>query len=166
MSSNSCISVRNKRGRRNLMTIPTTSSTETREWDRHLTSRAERTASGKALRSKVPRSSHAIWVPNAKRPDPISLLEKANTTRLKHLVPIRLGRMAKSPFAFYRGSADIMAHDLSKTPISGISTQICGDAYLSNFACMPPPSAGRSSTSTTSTRPSPVNHFILWAKFA
>jgi uncharacterized protein (DUF2252 family) len=41
--------------------------------------------------------------------------------------------MATSPFAFYRGSADIMAHDLSKTPVSGISAQICGDAHLSNF---------------------------------
>jgi uncharacterized protein (DUF2252 family) len=115
------------------MTTPTTSSTETREWDRHLTSRAERTAFGKALRSKAPRSSHATWVLNPGRPDPISLLEEANKTRLKHLVPIRFGRMATSPFAFYRGSADIMAHDLSKTPVSGINAQICGDAHLSNF---------------------------------
>ena len=115
------------------MTTQTTSSTETREWDRHLTSRAERTAFGKALRSKAPRSSHAAWVPNPERPDPISLLEEANKMRLEHLVPIRYGRMAKSPFAFYRGSADIMAHDLSKTPVSGISAQMCGDAHLSNF---------------------------------
>ena len=115
------------------MTTQTTSSTETRDWDRHLTSRAERTAFGKALRSKAPRSSHATWVPNPERPDPISLLEEANKTRLEHLVPIHYGRMARSPFAFYRGSADIMAHDLSKTPVSGISAQICGDAHLSNF---------------------------------
>ena len=115
------------------MTTPTTSSTEMRDWDQHLTSRAERTAFGKALRSKTPRSSHAAWVPHPERPDPISLLEEANQTRLKHLVPIRYGRMATSPFAFYRGSADIMAHDLSKTPVSGISAQICGDAHVSNF---------------------------------
>ncbi len=115
------------------MTTLTTSSTEMREWDQHLTSRTERTAFGKALRSKVPRSSHAAWVPHPERPDPISLLEEANKTRLKQLVPIRFGRMATSPFAFYRGSADIMAHDLSKTPVSGISAQICGDAHLSNF---------------------------------
>ena len=115
------------------MTTPTTSSTQTREWDRHLTSRAERTAFGKALRRKAPRSSHAAWVPHPERPDPISLLEEANKTRLKQLVPIRYGRMATSPFAFYRGSADIMAHDLSKTPVSGISAQLCGDAHLSNF---------------------------------
>ena len=115
------------------MTTSTTSSTQPREWDRHLTSRAERTAYGKALRRKAPRSSHAAWEPHSERPDPINLLEAANQTRLEHLVPIRYGRMATSPFAFYRGSADIMAHDLSKTPVSGISAQICGDAHLSNF---------------------------------
>ena len=115
------------------MTTQTTSSTQTRAWGRHLTSRAERTAFGKALRSKAPRSSHAAWVPHTERPDPLSLLEEANKTRLQHLVPIRYGRMAKSPFAFYRGSADIMAHDLSKTPVSGINAQMCGDAHLSNF---------------------------------
>jgi len=115
------------------MTTQTTSSTQTREWDRHLTSRAERTVLGKALRRKAPRSSHAAWEPHSERPDPINLLEAANNTRLEHLVPIRYGRMARSPFAFYRGSADIMAHDLSKTPVSGISAQICGDAHLSNF---------------------------------
>ncbi len=61
------------------MTTLTTSSTEMREWDQHLTSRTERTAFGKALRSKVPRSSHAAWVPHPERPDPISLLEEAVT---------------------------------------------------------------------------------------
>jgi uncharacterized protein (DUF2252 family) len=115
------------------MTTSTTSSTETREWDRHLTSRAERTAFGKALRSKAPRSSHAPWAPDSQRPDPISLLEESNTTRLEHLVPIRYGRMSQSPFAFLRGSAGVMASDLAKTPVSGIQAQLCGDAHLSNF---------------------------------
>ena len=69
------------------MTTPTTSSTEMREWDQHLTSRAERTAFGKALRSKAPRSSHAAWVPHPERPDPISLLEEANTNAVKALGP-------------------------------------------------------------------------------
>jgi Uncharacterized protein conserved in bacteria (DUF2252) len=121
------------------MTTSTTSSTQAREWDRHLASRTERTTFGKAQRSKASRSSHASWVPNAERPDPISLLEGANKTRLEHLVPIRYGRMAKSPFAFYRGSANIMAYDLSRTPVSGISAQICGDAHLSNFGVFASP---------------------------
>src|SRR6185312_214067 len=103
--------------------------TETGEWDRSLIARDERYAAGKALRISVPRSSHAEWTPDPKRPDPISILEAANETRLQHLVPIRFGRMSLTPFAFYRGSADIMANDLAKTPVSGIQAQICGDAH-------------------------------------
>jgi len=104
-----------------------------------LTSRAERSAAGKALRSKAPRSSHAAWSPDPERPDPISLLEQANKTRLEPLVSIRYGRMSQSPFAFYRGSADIMAHDLAKSPVSGIQAQLCGDAHLSNFGAYASP---------------------------
>jgi uncharacterized protein (DUF2252 family) len=67
------------------------------------------------------------------RPDPIELLESQATTRVPELVPIRYGRMIASPFAFYRGSAVIMATDLSRTPSSGLQVQLCGDAHLSNF---------------------------------
>src|SRR5512135_1998399 len=115
------------------MTTTSTPSAIPDEWDRRLTSRAERYATGKALRGKAPRTSHAEWVPDPERPDPSSLLEQANSTRLEQLVPIRYGRMSMSPFAFYRGSADIMAYDLAKTPVSGIQAQLCGDAHLSNF---------------------------------
>jgi uncharacterized protein (DUF2252 family) len=41
--------------------------------------------------------------------------------------------MMVSPFTFYRGAALLMAADLASTPVSGITTQICGDAHLSNF---------------------------------
>jgi uncharacterized protein (DUF2252 family) len=41
--------------------------------------------------------------------------------------------MLVSPYDFLRGSAAIMAHDLAATPITGISTQMCGDAHLGNF---------------------------------
>ena len=115
------------------MTTATSPTTLPDEWDRRLTSRIERYAAGKALRSKAPRSSHAKWAPDPERPDPVSILEQANTTRLQQLVPIRFGRMSMSPFAFYRGTADIMAYDLAKTPVSGINAQICGDAHMSNF---------------------------------
>jgi uncharacterized protein (DUF2252 family) len=104
-----------------------------------LRTRVERYAAGKELRRQVPRSSHGEWSPDPERPDPISLLEKANETRLENLVPIRFGRMSVSPFAFYRGSADIMAYDLSKTPVSGIQAQLCGDAHLSNFGAFATP---------------------------
>jgi uncharacterized protein (DUF2252 family) len=93
----------------------------------------ERRARGKAMRVQAPRSSHADWSPDPHRPDPISLLEESDKTRVASLVPIRYGRMSLSPFAFLRGSAVIMACDLAKTPVSGISAQICGDAHLLNF---------------------------------
>jgi uncharacterized protein (DUF2252 family) len=41
--------------------------------------------------------------------------------------------MMASPFAFMRGSAIVMAHDLASTPKSGIQSQLCGDAHLLNF---------------------------------
>ena len=65
--------------------------------------------------------------------DPVSLLEQQATTRVPELVPIRHARMLVSPFTFYRGAALLMAADLASTPVSGITTQICGDAHLSNF---------------------------------
>jgi uncharacterized protein (DUF2252 family) len=94
---------------------------------------ADRRAAGRELRNKVPRSSHAGWTPAADRPDPLSLLEEQNRSRLSHLVPLRYARMAASPFAFLRGSAVVMAQDLAATPVTGIPVQVCGDAHLSNF---------------------------------
>ncbi len=41
--------------------------------------------------------------------------------------------MAASPFAFLRGSAGLMAHDLATTPVSGVAAQLCGDAHAANF---------------------------------
>jgi uncharacterized protein (DUF2252 family) len=94
---------------------------------------AERAAIGKAARAEVPRSSHAGFEPSSDRPDPIALLEGQAVTRVPELVPIRYGRMLTSSFAFFRGSALIMASDLSQTPTSGLRVQLCGDAHLSNF---------------------------------
>jgi uncharacterized protein (DUF2252 family) len=93
----------------------------------------ERRAEGKALREAVPRASQREWKPRKDRPDPIDILNESNQGRLPDLVPIRFGRMMQSPFAFYRGSAAVMAADLSTTPSSGIRVQACGDAHLSNF---------------------------------
>ena len=93
----------------------------------------DRQAAGKALRDKVPRSTHADWNPSNSRPDPIALLEASNAGRLPNLIPIRYGRMLKSPFTFLRGSAIVMASDLATTPTTGIKVQACGDCHLLNF---------------------------------
>jgi uncharacterized protein (DUF2252 family) len=100
---------------------------------------AERYAAGQALRAKVPRARHAEWASDKHRPDPIATLIAANRSRVPELVPIRYGRMATSPFAFYRGAADIMAYDLSNTPVSGVHAQLCGDAHLSNYGLFATP---------------------------
>lgn len=94
---------------------------------------AERRAKGKALREAVPRSAHGEWKRPDNRRDPIDALNESNVGRQEQLVPIRFGRMMQSPFAFYRGSAAVMAADLASTPASGIRVQVCGDAHLSNF---------------------------------
>jgi hypothetical protein len=94
---------------------------------------AERAARGKAARAEVPRRSHAGWEPPPHRPDPVELLEEQAQTRVPELVPIRYGRMLVSPFTFYRGAAYLMASDLSGGPRTGLHTQLCGDAHLSNF---------------------------------
>jgi uncharacterized protein (DUF2252 family) len=94
---------------------------------------------GKRLRRSVPRESHADWQPGANRADPLAVLDDQNRTRLPELVPVRMGRMAASPFAFYRGAAAVMAADLASTPVSGIEVSACGDAHLSNFGLFASP---------------------------
>ncbi|MDX3545010.1 DUF2252 domain-containing protein [Streptomyces europaeiscabiei] len=88
---------------------------------------------GKALRTRVPRSAHADVTFTAGRPDAVSAVEESNHGRIAGLTPIRVGRMAATPFAFLRGSAGLMAYDLARTPMTGIGTQICGDAHAANF---------------------------------
>lgn len=74
-----------------------------------------------------------MWTAAKDRPDPIELLQDADVHRVPRLVPIRYGRMSLSAFTFYRGAASVMAHDLSTMPTTGLRTQLCGDAHLSNF---------------------------------
>lgn len=92
-----------------------------------------RHADGQALRTKIPREAHAIWKAPANRPDPLMLLAASNRGRQADLIPLRMGRMAASPFAFLRGSACVMAADLATTPITGIPVVMDGDAHLNNF---------------------------------
>jgi uncharacterized protein (DUF2252 family) len=88
---------------------------------------------GKRLREKCPRSLHAVWNAPANRRDPLRLLEESNKGRLPELIPIRYGRMVRTPFTFYRGAALNMAADLAVTPATGLRVQACGDCHLLNF---------------------------------
>jgi uncharacterized protein (DUF2252 family) len=73
------------------------------------------------------------WQMPVDRADPIALLEHQNVQRLPWLVAERHRRMAQSPFAWFRGSAGLMASDLGRVPHSGRMVQLCGDAHLLNF---------------------------------
>jgi uncharacterized protein (DUF2252 family) len=63
----------------------------------------------------------------------VSILLASDAGRQDHLLPLRHGRMAASPFGFLRGAAAVMAWDLSHTPSMGLPVVICGDAHLNNF---------------------------------
>ncbi|WP_329280693.1 DUF2252 domain-containing protein [Streptomyces sp. NBC_00691] len=88
---------------------------------------------GKALRERVPRSAHRQPALAADRPDAVRAVEESNRDRVPELAPIRVGRMAASPFTFLRGAAGLMAQDLAGTPVTGIAAQLCGDAHAANF---------------------------------
>ena len=88
---------------------------------------------GKALRKRVPRGAHTALDLDGSRPDAVSAVEESSRDRIPGLTPLRVGRMAATPFAFLRGSAGLMAYDLARTPMTGIRAQICGDAHAANF---------------------------------
>jgi uncharacterized protein (DUF2252 family) len=98
----------------------------------------ERARRGREARADVSRSSHAALDLRGDR-DPIALLEAQARSRLAELLPIRYGRMAASPFQFFRGAATVMAHDLASTPTTGLSAQLSGDAHLLNFGAFASP---------------------------
>ena len=92
---------------------------------------SDRNLQGRQARQTTPRSTHTA-IGNIHR-NPVDLLKENSLGRVRSLVPLRYGRMLESPFAFFRGSAIIQAHDLARTPRSGFIHQICGDCHLANF---------------------------------
>jgi len=96
-------------------------------------SRAELHARGKQMRASCPRTSHAAWKAPSDRRDPVRLVLDADKGRMPELIPLRHGRMVRSPFTFYRGGALTMAADLASTPSTKVRVQACGDAHLCNF---------------------------------
>jgi uncharacterized protein (DUF2252 family) len=95
--------------------------------------RAERYELGRSLRERAHRSDMANWSPPPDRADPVRQTAAAHAGRVPELVPVRVGRMVASPYAFLRGSAGIMADDFAGLPSTGITPVICGDAHLGNF---------------------------------
>jgi uncharacterized protein (DUF2252 family) len=94
---------------------------------------AMRREAGEETRKSVPHAAHAGWTPPKNRPSPVDIVIAGNAGRQEHLVPLRMGRMAASPFAFLRGAAAVMAWDLSHTAVNGMQVWIDGDAHINNF---------------------------------
>jgi uncharacterized protein (DUF2252 family) len=99
----------------------------------------ERRAAGRKMRSKFPRPEQGRWTDRRERPDPLETLAAIHRGRLAALLPIKYGRMAASPFGFFRGAAAVMASDLATLPTTGIHVQICGDAHLRNLGAYAAP---------------------------
>jgi uncharacterized protein (DUF2252 family) len=93
----------------------------------------ERLQFGQNLRKKFKRSDQAKWDGTKRKHDPIDIILEVNRHRIPELVPIKMARMALSPFAFFRGNVPVMAADMSVLPSTGITAQICGDAHVRNL---------------------------------
>jgi uncharacterized protein (DUF2252 family) len=100
---------------------------------RRPSTRAERYAMGQQLRESVPRSALGEWAPAFGRPDPVTLIMESHEGRLDWLVPVRVARMAASPYGFLRGTAVVMADDVAHLPATGITPIVCGDSHVGNF---------------------------------
>jgi uncharacterized protein (DUF2252 family) len=95
--------------------------------------RSERYKLGRSLRERAHRTDMALWRPGDRRADPVAQVIEQNQGRQEWLIPIRIGRMISSPYAFLRGSANVMADDFAGLPATGITPVICADAHLGNF---------------------------------
>src|SRR5262245_15497142 len=100
---------------------------------------AQRRARGRALRKRLPRLDQGKWEPDRRRHDPLAILARAERGHLPALLPIKHGRMAVSPFTFFRGAVPVMAADLGTLPMTGLAVQICGDAHVRNLGAFAAP---------------------------
>ena len=99
----------------------------------------ERLEYGRNLRRKLKRSDHAQWDARKRHHDPIEIILEVNRHRIAELVPIKMARMALSPFGYFRGNVPVMAADLATLPTTGIPVQICGDAHVRNLGAYSAP---------------------------
>jgi uncharacterized protein (DUF2252 family) len=101
--------------------------------------RKARLAYGREQRRQMSRKAHAVVHEEKRNFDAIELLCECVAGRIPRLLPIKYGRMAASPFAFFRGAVAIMAADLARRPHSNVLVQLCGDAHLQNMGCFEGP---------------------------
>jgi uncharacterized protein (DUF2252 family) len=88
---------------------------------------------GRSRQDSVPLTAHAELVTTADRSDPLAVLAQQDKSRLAELVPLRYGRMSRTPFTYLRGAAAVMASDLAIGLRTDLWVELCGDAHLRNF---------------------------------
>ncbi len=113
--------------------LPSADSSDYASLRRRPVTRKERYRTGRGLRASVPRSSLGLWTSAEVGRDPVAQIMESHEGRLDRLIPVRVGRMASSPYGFLRGSAVVMANDLAALPSTGITPVVCGDSHLGNF---------------------------------
>src|SRR6478752_8270931 len=96
-------------------------------------SSADRVAIGRAARERAPVAGLAEWNPATRRADALAIVLGQNESRMSRLIPLRMARMAISPWTYYRGAAAVMAADLAGSANTGLAVQLCGDAHVLNF---------------------------------
>jgi uncharacterized protein (DUF2252 family) len=94
---------------------------------------------GRAIRRTLKRSEHGAWDAKARKHDPIDLILASTYGRIAHLIPLKMARMAVSPFGFFRGSVPVFAADMAMTPDTGMQAQMCGDAHVHNLGAFAGP---------------------------
>ena len=94
---------------------------------------------GRAIRERVPRQLHREWNLADRREDPLAILKAVEAGRLSDLLPLRYGRMIRSPFSYMRGAAAVTAADVAVCPLTGIVCQACGDCHPANFGLFASP---------------------------
>jgi uncharacterized protein (DUF2252 family) len=94
---------------------------------------------GVALRAHLGRS--ALGELARRKFDPLDVLRQSAKNRIAQLVPVKFNLMSQSPFAFFRGSVEIMAADLGEARNTKIEVQLCGDAHVKNFGFFATPDA-------------------------
>jgi uncharacterized protein (DUF2252 family) len=99
----------------------------------------ERVEFGRHQRHVLKRSDQSNWDAKRRKRDPLDIIREINAERIAELVPIKMARMALSPFAFFRGSVPVMAADLAAMPSTKILAQICGDAHVRNLGAYAAP---------------------------
>ncbi len=90
-------------------------------------------SSGAQRRDRLSRKDAGAWDETGRGHDALGTVLAQNAVRDVELVPVRHGRMAASPWTYFRGAAAVMAADLASRPHSGLTVQLCGDAHVLNF---------------------------------